>query len=244
MPKSKQMTELETKFLAILKAAVKNRAPDIHLATGQPPALRSNEGLIPVNLPPFTAEEMHVICQFMVTDPKLKATFADSQDLDGSFEVKGLGRFRFNTYKTTNGRCAVLRVITQKVPTIDELQLPNTLRKIADAARGLVPRYRRNRLRQKASTLAAMIDYLNENQSLHILTVEDPVEFVHQQKKSRVSQREIGKDTASFAVALKSALRQDPDVILGRRDARHRDARYRPESRRDWSLGVLHGAYL
>ncbi len=213
MPKSKQMTELETKFIAILKAAVKNRAPDIHLATGQPPALRSNEGLIPVNLPPFTAEEMHVICQFMVTDPKLKATFADSQDLDGSFEVKGLGRFRFNTYKTTNGRCAVLRVITQKVPTIDELQLPNTLRKIADAARGLILVTGATGS-GKSSTLAAMIDYLNENQSLHILTVEDPVEFVHQQKKSRVSQREIGKDTASFAVALKSALRQDPDVIL------------------------------
>ncbi len=207
------MNDLEKKFLALLKTAVQNRVSDIHLATGQAPALRSNDGLAPVNLPPFTAEEMNVICQFMVTDPKLKTTFQEKTDIDGSFEVRGLGRFRFNIYKTTSGRAAVLRVITQKVPTIDELKLPDTLRKIADAPRGLILVTGATGS-GKSSTLAAMIDYLNESQALHILTVEDPIEFLHQQKKSRVSQREIGKDTESFALALKSALRQDPDVIL------------------------------
>lgn len=207
------MNELETKFITILKAAVQNKASDVHLATGQPAALRSHSGLVNVNLPAFTAEEMNVICQFMVTDPKAKASFAESQDFDGSFEVKGLGRFRVNIYKTTLGRAAVLRVITSKVPTIEELKLPDTLKKIADAPRGLVLVTGATGS-GKSSTLAAMIDHLNENQALHILTIEDPVEFTHQQKKSRMSQREIGKDTASFAVALKSALRQDPDVIL------------------------------
>ena len=207
------MNELEKKFLALLKAAVQNRASDIHLATGLAPALRSNEGLVPVNLPAFSAEEMNVVCQFMVTDPKVKAVFAERADIDGSFEVRGLGRFRFNIYKTTTGRAAVLRVITSKVPTIDELQLPNTLRKIADAPRGLILVTGATGS-GKSSTLAAMIDHINDTQALHILTIEDPVEFLHQNKKSRISQREIGKDTESFAVALRSALRQDPDVIL------------------------------
>lgn len=207
------MNELEKKFLALLKAAVQNRASDIHLATGLAPALRSHDGLVPVNLPAFSAEEMNVLCQFMVTDPKVKAVFADRADIDGSFEVRGLGRFRFNIYKTTTGRAAVLRVITSKVPSIDELQLPNTLRKIAEAPRGLILVTGATGS-GKSSTLAAMIDHINDTQALHILTIEDPVEFLHQNKKSRISQREIGKDTESFAVALRSALRQDPDVIL------------------------------
>lgn len=207
------MNDLEKKFLSLLKAAVQNRASDIHLATGQPPALRSQDGLIPVNLPNFTAEEMNVLCQFMVTDPKVKQTFQERTDIDGSFEVRGLGRFRFNIYKTTHGRAAVLRVINAKVPTIEELQLPDTLKRIADAPRGLILVTGATGS-GKSSTLAAMIDYLNETQALHILTVEDPVEFMHTQKKSRISQREIGKDTDTYAIALKSALRQDPDVIL------------------------------
>jgi twitching motility protein PilT len=166
-----------------------------------------------VTLPPFTGEELTALCQFMITDPKAKATFAESQDYDGSFEVKGLGRFRFNIYRTVAGRCAVLRVISQKVPTIAELRLPDTLKKIASAARGLILVTGATGS-GKSSTLAAMIDHINDTEALHILTVEDPIEFLHQQKKSRISQREIGRDTANYAVALKSALRQDPDVIL------------------------------
>ena len=207
------MNELEKKFLQLLQAAVQNRASDIHLATGMPPSIRAGDGLVNVTLPPFTAEEMDVLCKFMVTDPKAKATYAESTDLDGSFEVKGLGRFRFNIYRTVAGRSAVLRVIAQKVPTLEELKLPPQLKKIASAARGLVLVTGATGS-GKSSTLAAMINYLNETQALHILTVEDPIEFLHQQKQSRMSQREIGRDTPTFALALKSALRQDPDVIL------------------------------
>ncbi len=207
------MNELETKFMQLLQAAVQGRASDIHLAIGTPPALRAGDGLVPTNIPPFSAEELNKICLFMVSDPKVKANFQEAQDVDGSFEIKGLGRFRFNIYRTVGGRAVVLRVIAQKVPSIDELKLPAVLRKIADAPRGLILVTGATGS-GKSSTLAAMIDFLNSSQSLHILTVEDPVEYLHQQKQSRISQREIGKDTANFAVALKSALRQDPDVIL------------------------------
>jgi twitching motility protein PilT len=207
------MNDLEKKFLSLLQTAVQSKASDIHLATGVAPSLRAGEGLLGVNLPGFTAEEMEVLCKFMVTDPKAKAAFVESFDLDGSFEVKGLGRFRYNIYRTVSGRCAVLRVIPGTVPTLDELCLPPQLKKIADASRGLVLVTGATGS-GKSSTLAAMINYINETQALHIVTVEDPIEFVHPQKNSRLSQREIGRDTASFAVALKSALRQDPDVIL------------------------------
>lgn len=207
------MNELEKKFLSLLQTAVQNRASDIHLATGMPPSLRAGDGLVSVNLPAFSPEEMDVLCKFMITDPKAKAAYAETFDLDGSFEIKGLGRFRYNIYRTVSGRCAVLRVIPGVVPTLDELALPPQLKKIADASRGLVLVTGATGS-GKSSTLAAMINYINETQALHIVTVEDPIEFVHPQKSSRISQREIGRDTSSFAVALKSALRQDPDVIL------------------------------
>jgi twitching motility protein PilT len=207
------MNELEKKFLSLLQSAVQNKASDIHLATGVPPALRAGDGLAAVNMPAFSAEEMEVICKFMVTDPKAKAAFADSFDLDGSFEVKGLGRFRYNIYRSVQGRCAVLRVIASSIPTLNELCLPPQLKKIADASRGLVLVTGATGS-GKSSTLAAMINHLNDTQALHIVTVEDPIEFLHPQKSCRLSQREIGRDTNSFAVALKSALRQDPDVIL------------------------------
>ena len=207
------MTELEKKFLALLQMAQQNNASDIHLATGQAPSVRAGDGLAPVNLPPFSVEDMDNICKFMLQDPKAKASFETSQDLDGSFEVKGVGRFRYNIYKIANGRSAVLRVIAQKVPNLEELRLPPQLKKIAAASRGLVLVTGATGS-GKSSTLAAMINYLNDTENLHILTIEDPIEFFHVPKKCRISQREIGRDTASFATALKSALRQDPDVIL------------------------------
>lgn len=206
------MNELEKKFLQLLQTAVQNRASDIHLATNLPAAVRAGDGLAPSTVS-FTAEEMNSLCLFMVTDPKVKATFQEAHDIDGSFEVKGVGRFRFNIYRTNSGRAAVLRVINSKVPTIEELKLPAVLKKIADASRGLILVTGATGS-GKSSTLAAMIDHINTTQSLHVLTVEDPIEFLHQQKKSRLSQREIGNHTQSFASALKSALRQDPDVIL------------------------------
>lgn len=208
------MGELEKRFFSILQAAVQNKSSDVHLMTGQPPAMRTPAGLTPLNTAGFTAEEMQsLIMQLMLTTPEQKAQLQHLQDLDGSFEVKGIGRFRFNVYRTHLGLGAVLRVISQKVPTFADLNLPETLKKICDAPRGLVLVTGATGS-GKSSTLAAMVDYLNSTKPLHILSIEDPIEFLHPSKKCRMSQREIGRDTKSFAVALKSALRQDPDVIL------------------------------
>jgi twitching motility protein PilT len=205
--------EIEKKFLSLLQAAIQHKSSDIHLMTQQPPAIRSHQGLLPVNMPALTPEEMLQLCQLMITDAEVKAKLTELQDYDGSFDVKGLGRFRFNIYRTVQGIGAVLRVIGQKVPSIQELNLPPVLAKIAEASRGLVLVTGATGS-GKSSTLAAMIDHLNSTQNLHILTIEDPIEYLHPQKKCRVSQREIGRDTKNFAVSLKSALRQDPDVIL------------------------------
>lgn len=208
------MGELDKKLIAILQAAVANKASDVHLMTGQAPALRQGAGLTPLAHPAFTAEEMHaIVLQVMLTTPEQKAQLQSLQDLDGSFEVKGLGRFRFNIYRSSSGIGAVLRVISQKVPTIDELHLSPGIRSIAEATRGLVLVTGATGS-GKSSTLAAMIDHLNSTQALHIITIEDPIEYNHVSRKCRLSQREIGRDTKNFAVALKSALRQDPDIIL------------------------------
>ena len=207
------MTELENKFLSLLQSAIQNRCSDIHLTAGLAPALRTAQGLIVVNTPPFTMEEMLKLGQFMVKDPTLKGKISEIQDLDGSFEVNGLGRFRFNIFRNSAGMSAVLRVINAKVPRIEDLNVSPVLKKIADAERGLVLVTGATGS-GKSTTLAAMIDYINTNQSLHILTVEDPIEYIHPQRKSRITQREVGKDTTSFANALRSALRQDPDIIL------------------------------
>ncbi|MGZ3711693.1 MAG: type IV pilus twitching motility protein PilT [Bdellovibrionota bacterium] len=207
------MNDLQKKFLAVLQLAVQQHSSDIHFLCGMAPALRVSEGLAPVNCPVFTAEEIASVAQMIITDPVLKTKVNEIQDLDGSFEVKGLGRFRFNVYRTVQGMGIVLRVIPTQIPSIDDLKLPGVLRKIADASRGLILVTGATGS-GKSTTLAAMIDYLNANQALHILTVEDPVEYLHPQKKCRVSQRELGRDTASYGQALKSALRQDPDVIL------------------------------
>lgn len=207
------MNELQKKFLGILQLAVQQGSSDIHFLCGTPPALRTPQGLVPTNGGVFSAEEIAGISQMIITDPQARADLSKVQDLDGSFEVKGLGRFRYNYYRTVQGHGLVLRVIPAKVPSIEDLRLPAVLKKIADAPRGLILVTGATGS-GKSSTLAAMIDHLNTNQALHILTVEDPIEYLHSQKKCRISQRELGRDTASYFQALKSGLRQDPDVIL------------------------------
>jgi twitching motility protein PilT len=207
------MTETDKKILGILQLALQHKVSDVHLAAGSAPAFRTHDGINPLNLPAFTEEEMMAACQLFVAKPEIKATLADITDLDGSFEYPGLGRFRYNIFRHKNHLGAVLRVIASKVPSIAELKLPNVLKKISEASRGLVLVTGATGS-GKSSTLAAMIDHINATQSCHILTVEDPIEFVHTAKRSRLTQREVGRDTANFASALRSALRQDPDVIL------------------------------
>lgn len=206
------MTDLQKKFLQVLQLAAQQKSSDIHFMAGMPPALRMSEGLANVNCPPFSQDDLNQLIPFLLGNAQPRSA-EELQDLDGSFDVKGVGRFRYNLYKTVQGSGIVLRVIPQTVPSIDDLKLPPVLRKIADASRGLILVTGATGS-GKSSTLAAMIDYLNSTQSLHILTIEDPVEYLHSQKKCRMSQRELGRDTSSYAKALKSALRQDPDVIL------------------------------
>ena len=207
------MTEAENKILSVLQAAIQHKVSDIHFAAGLAPAFRTHDGVTNVNVPAFTEEEMVALCQLFISDSEVKAKVAELQDYDGSFEVPNLGRFRFNIFRNKTKLAAVLRVIATKIPSIDELRLPKVLKTIAEAPRGLVLVTGATGS-GKSSTLAAMIDHINATQSCHVLTIEDPIEFVHTQKKSRITQREVGRDTKDFAMALRSALRQDPDVIL------------------------------
>lgn len=200
-------------FLNLLAAAVQHKVSDIHLHPGSPPAFRMKGDLVNVKFPALTDEDMQMIAKTMISDPAVLQKIASLQDFDGSFEVKNLSRFRFNFFRHRGRYGAILRTIPASVPTIEGLGLPKVLEKIAGKQRGLVLLTGATGS-GKSSTLAAMIDYINGNFPCHILTIEDPIEFVHTPKKARLTQREVGPDTASFAAALRSALRQDPDVIL------------------------------
>lgn len=200
-------------FLGLLKKAAQVGASDIHLRSGTPPAYRIKGDLVNVKIPPLTDADMVMICRSMIKDQTMHSKINEIKDYDGSFQVGGLGRFRFNIYCNQDKLAAVLRLIPAKIPTIEDLKLPKAIAKIASMHRGLVL-VTGVTGSGKSSTLAAMIDYINSRFPMHILTIEDPIEFVHPQKKSRISQREVGKDTGDFAKALRSALRQDPDVIL------------------------------
>lgn len=196
-----------------MAAAAKHKASDVHLHPGNPPGFRIQGDLVDVKVQPFTSEEILGICNDLVKASGGEADFRTVKDYDGSFEIKGLARFRFNIFKNRGSFGVILRLIPAVIPTIDQLNLPPVLKQIAAMHRGLVLVTGATGS-GKSSTLAAMIDYVNSNWPMHILTIEDPVEFVHTKKKSRFTQREVGPDTGSFAGALRAALRQDPDIIL------------------------------
>lgn len=200
-------------FLSLLSAAVQHGVSDIHLQPGSPPGFRVKGDLRNVKTNPLTEQDIHAMIKLMVHDKSVHEKLAGLQEYDGSFEVKGLCRFRYNIYRFGSKLGAVLRAIPAVIPTIDKLGLPSSLKKIAMMQRGLVLVTGATGS-GKSSTLAAIIDQINSSCPYHILTIEDPVEFVHQQKKSRITQRELGRDTDTFAHALRAALRQDPDVIL------------------------------
>jgi twitching motility protein PilT len=200
-------------FLNLLNLGFQKKASDIHLVSGSAPAMRLKGDLLNVNTPPLTEEDMAMILGIIITDQSVLAKVKTLREYDGSFEVKNLGRFRVNVLRNRGKIGAVLRLISDKIPTIEELGLPPVLKTISEMHRGLVL-VTGVTGSGKSSTLASMIDYLNKTAPLHILTIEDPIEFVHQPKKARITQREVGRDTDSFASALRAALRQDPDVIL------------------------------
>lgn len=187
-------------------------ASDLHLSPGLPPVLRIDGNLIRTEYPPLTKEETQRLIFSMLTNEQ-RRVLEQNWDLDCSYGVAGLGRFRVNVYKEKSTYAAALRTIRADVPTFSQLNLPPIVQEIAERPKGLVlvtgPTGS-----GKSTTLAAMIDHVNSTKPHHILTIEDPVEFLHNSKRCVIHQRELGQDTRSFENALRAALREDPDVIL------------------------------
>jgi twitching motility protein PilT len=169
--------------------------------------------MVAVKMAPLTDQDILAVLSVIIREPKIRESIGSLRDYDGSFEIPGLARFRINVMRNQDHLGIIMRIVPMKVPTIEQLGLSKSLARIASMQRGLVL-VTGVTGSGKTSTLAAMIDYINANFPLHILTIEDPIEFVHPQKKGRVTQREVGRDTDSFSMALRAALRQDPDVIL------------------------------
>ncbi|QLF94197.1 type IV pilus twitching motility protein PilT [Pseudomonas sp. ABC1] len=196
----------------LLAFSVKQGASDLHLSAGLPPMIRVDGDVRRINLPPQDHKQVHTLIYDIMNDRQRK-DFEERLETDFSFEVPGLARFRVNAFNQNRGAGAVFRTIPSRVLTLDDLGMGEVFRKIADVPRGLVlvtgPTGS-----GKSTTLAAMLDYLNESRYQHILTIEDPIEFVHESKKCLVNQREVHRDTRSFSDALRSALREDPDIIL------------------------------
>ena len=197
----------------ILALALKSNTSDIHLKAGLPPVFRVDGSLRPVpKAPRLTADILRIMCQGIMNE-KQRVRFEENNEVDLAYGVPGLGRFRVNVFMQRNSVSAVFRVIPYKVATLDELLMPKVLKKIAEEQRGLVLVTGATGS-GKSTTLAALIDHINDNRTAHIVTVEDPIEYLHRDRKCIINQREVGFDTTGFAAALKSALRQDPDVIL------------------------------
>jgi twitching motility protein PilT len=197
----------------LLKVAVERKASDLHIKVGSPPVLRIDDKLVPLTEMPRLGQDAVVTMAASVMNAKQRDKFKERCEIDLAYSVPGLGRFRANVFQQRGTVGLVLRVIPIKIQSISELNLPPVLEKIALEPRGLVL-VTGTTGSGKSSTLAAMIDYINTNRSGHILTIEDPIEFLHRDKKCLVNQREVGVDTPSFSEALRSALRQDPDIIL------------------------------
>jgi twitching motility protein PilT len=200
-------------LVEVLKTATQAGASDIHIVIGKPPMMRLNGEMAEIpGFPKITADESKRLIYSILYEEQ-RAKFEDTWELDCSFAVSGLSRFRVNVLLQKNGVEAVMRVISSKIPTAEQLRLPKSITDLADAPRGLVlvtgPTGS-----GKSTTLAVLMEMINSKYTDHILTVEDPIEFVYESKKSVFRQREVGQNTKSFTAALRSALRQDPDVIL------------------------------
>ncbi|HAT42822.1 MAG TPA: twitching motility protein PilT [Rheinheimera sp.] len=196
----------------LLAFSVQHKSSDLHLSAGVPPLIRVDGDVRRLNIPPLTHKDVHALVYDIMND-KQRKEYEEKLESDFSFEVPGLARFRVNAFVQNRGAAAVFRTIPSEVLSLDDLGAPDVFRTIAENPRGLVlvtgPTGS-----GKSTTLAAMVDYINTSRHDHILTIEDPIEFVHSNKLSLINQREVHRDTLSFNNALRSALREDPDVIL------------------------------
>ena len=196
----------------LLAFGVKNKASDLHLSAGLPPMIRVHGDVRRINVPSLTHDDVHGMVYDIMNDGQRKQ-YEENLECDFSFEIPNLARFRVNAFVQQRGAGAVMRTIPSKVLSLEELNAPKSFQEISNQPRGLVlvtgPTGS-----GKSTTLAAMVDYINNNEYGHILTVEDPIEFVHESKKCLINQREVGPHTLSFSNALRSALREDPDIIL------------------------------
>ena len=196
----------------LLQSVVKYGASDLHRVSRTEPQIRLDGALKPVNLPKLTGEDIEEMCYSLITE-KQKLQFEEHDELDFAVLLPGIGRFRANYYRTLGETAAAFRVIPIEIPSLDDLGAPHVYKKLIKREKGLIlvtgPTGS-----GKSTTLAAMLNEINLHEQKHVVTVEDPVEFIHQNKKCVFSHRGVGEDTASFATALKYAMRQDPDIIL------------------------------
>ncbi|HBJ72625.1 MAG TPA: type IV pili twitching motility protein PilT [Actinobacteria bacterium] len=198
---------------AILEAAIAHGASDVHIRPGNPPLLRVTGQLYPLDLPELTEQDSADLVDQALTAEADRVAFRQQHDCDFALTLEGAGRFRVNAYRTRGADAMVLRHVREQVPSMDELGLPRAVRSLALASGGILlvcgPTGS-----GKSTSLAAMVDVINRERRCHILTIEDPIEYLHPNKLSTVSQRELHTDTSEFASALRAGMRQDPDVIL------------------------------
>ena len=199
-------------FKAILQQMIQQNASDLHLKVGRPPTLRVNGDLSPLALPPMRPEDLKSLAEQVMT-PKQVKEFAENKEADFAIGVPGIGRFRVNVYQQRGTIAYALRSIPYQAKTIDELNLPKIVEEVALRPRGLVL-VTGITGSGKSTALAAMIQHINEKRHANIITIEDPIEFLHRDINCHINQREVGTDTGSFTQALRRVLRQDPDVIL------------------------------
>ena len=196
----------------LLAFTVKNKASDLHLSAGLPPMIRVDGDVRRINLPPLEHKELHDMVYDIMNDFQRKE-YEENYEIDFSFEIPGLARFRVNAFNQNRGCGGVFRTIPTEILTLEDLNCPAIFKDLINVPRGLIlvtgPTGS-----GKSTTLAAMVDYLNKKEHGHILTIEDPIEFVHTSNKCLINQREVHRDTKSFENALRSALREDPDIIL------------------------------
>ena len=199
-------------LVSLTKVAVENQASDIHIRTDEVPCLRIRKELVPVETKTLSVQDVSDICQ-LVLPPNEFNNLKDINEIDGSFDLEKLCRIRYNFFRYNNKIGIIFRIIKMAIPTLKELGVAESVKNICQQRNGLILVTGPTGA-GKTSTLAAMVNHINQTRNAHIVTIEDPIEYLHPQLRCRITQREIGKDTDSFATGLRAALRQDPDIIL------------------------------